>query len=45
MTDSKDTPGLGRVTNLPVNASTFTQPKFQQLINQVQLLIQAVLAT
>jgi len=45
MTDSKDTPGLGRVTNLPVNASTFTQPEFQQLINQVQLLIQAVLAT
>ena len=45
MTDSQDTPGLGRVIDLPVNAGTSTQPEFQQLINQVQFLIQAVLAT
>jgi hypothetical protein len=45
MTDNQDTLGMKHVIDLSTVAATSAPSKFQQLINQVQALTQAILAT
>jgi len=45
MANNQDTYRIEHVIDLHVIANTFAQPNLQQLINQVQLLTWAVLAT